>query len=110
MQARLQESGKGLKSRVMSVEMLSFLSTLPYPLPASKSTPRPTMLRSLIYNTFTLAALSDSPYTTESIKALESFWKSVLLLGDEWGDYDSQNKYSSISALRFLQEKVSQRS
>jgi len=44
-----------------------------------------------LLNIFTLGGTSDSPYATETIKALEKFWKSILLLGDDWSDYDSQS-------------------
>lgn len=89
-QSRLLESGKGLKSRVMSVEMLSFdcISTSSSRLKIYAKTHDASF--SNLLNTFTLGGTSDSPYTTVSIKALERFWNSVLLLGDDWSDYDSQ--------------------
>jgi DMATS type aromatic prenyltransferase len=91
MQARLQESGKGLKSRVISVEMLSFDCISPSSSRLKIYAKTHDASFSNLLNTFTLGGTSDSPYTTGSIKALERFWKSVLLLGDDWSDYDSQS-------------------
>jgi DMATS type aromatic prenyltransferase len=91
MQARLQESGKGLKSKVMSVEMLSFDCISPSSSCLKIYAKTHDASFSNLLNIFTLGGTSDSPYATETIKALEKFWKSILLLGDDWSDYDSQS-------------------
>ncbi len=89
--ARPQESGLGLKSRVMSVEMLSFDCISPSSSILKIYAKSHDASFSNVLNAFTLGGTSNSPYTAGSIKALEKFWKSALLLSDDWSDSDSQS-------------------
>jgi DMATS type aromatic prenyltransferase len=88
-QLGLQESG--LKSQGMSVEMLSFDCTSPAKSRLKIYAKTHDTSFSNIQNAFSLGGQRTGPQVTEGLRALERFWKSLLFLGEDWNDHESQS-------------------
>jgi DMATS type aromatic prenyltransferase len=88
-QLGLQESE--LKSRRMSVEMLSFDCVSPAKSRLKIYAKTHNTSFSNVKNIFTLSNQLSSPQIIEGLKNLEQFWKCLLFLGEDWNDHESQS-------------------
>lgn len=86
-----RRSGGELKARGLSVEMLSFNCVDPSTARIEIYAKTHDTSFANVKNVFTLGGQLNSSEIDEGLKALKEFWKCLMLLREDWDDYEDQS-------------------
>ncbi|PMD38624.1 aromatic prenyltransferase [Hyaloscypha variabilis F] len=90
-QPRRDEDVSGEKEKGLSVEMLAFDCVSPARSRLEICAKTHDTSFANVRDVFTLGGRLKGSSTVEGLKALERFWRSLLLLREDWDDYESQS-------------------